>query len=237
MANANITAGSFDISDYKFYEDVYDTTSKQYVEDVIQITDITANSNVFVTSAIPFNNDIIVYQNNKLLKLGTDYSIVTDNQGIRLSDNIKLVKGDLLNVKTFTKKDRLTNIDAYGFFEIPEVLKFNPRNETIKNIAFSDTMDHFHNMIESQAGFTGSTTGSNNYKDTAKDFSTTRVSIAQTSDDILTPMYMSKSSSREFINSLRFGNNEYIKFKNKFIGSAESYLTNTDYLGAKFRNN
>ena len=93
-------------------------------------------------------------------------------------------------------------------------------------------MDHFHNMIESQAGFTGSTTGSNNYKDTAKDFSTTRVSIAQTSDDILTPMYMSKSSSREFINSLRFGNNEYIKFKNKFIGSAESYLTNTDYLGS-----
>ena len=81
-------------------------------------------------------------------------------------------------------------------------------------------------------GFTGSTTGSNNYKDTAKDFSTTRVSIAQTSDDILTPMYMSKSSSREFINSLRFGNNEYIKFKNKFIGSAESYLTNTDYLGS-----
>ena len=58
------------------------------------------------------------------------------------------------------------------------------------------------------------------------------ISIAQTSDDILTPMYMSKSSSREFINSLRFGNNEYIKFKNKFIGSAESYLTNTDYLGS-----
>ena len=48
------------------------------MEDVIQITDITANSNVFVTSAI-LNNDIIVYPNNKLLKLGTDYSIVTDN--------------------------------------------------------------------------------------------------------------------------------------------------------------
>ena len=104
VANANITAGSFDISDYKFYEDVYATTAKQYVEDVIQITDITANSNVFVTSAIPFNNDIIVYQNNKLLKLGTDYSIVTDNQGIRLSDNIKLVKQTRLMLKHLPRK-------------------------------------------------------------------------------------------------------------------------------------
>jgi hypothetical protein len=41
---------------------------------------------------------------------------------------------------------------------------------------------------------------------------------------------MSKSPTREFLNALRFGNNEYIKFKNKFIGSAETYLRNTDYL-------
>ena len=230
VANANITAGNFDISNYKFYEEVYPTTSKQYVEDVIQITDITANSNVFVTSALPNNNDIIVYKNNELLNLGTDYTIITDNQGIKLSDSITLIKGDLLNVKTFTKKDRLTTIDAYGFFEIPEVLKFNPRNELIRHISFSDTMEHFHSMISSQTGFTGSITGSNNFKDTAKDLSTTRVSIAQTSDDILTPMYFTKSSTREFSNSLRFGRNEYVKFKNKFLGSTESYLVNNDYL-------
>ena len=94
----------------------------------------------------------------------------------------------------------------------------------------SDTMDHFHGMIESQTGFVGEITGSNNYKDTSKDFSTTRVSIAETSDDILTPMYLSKSSSREFPNTLRYATNEYIKFKNKFIGSAETYLRANDYL-------
>ena len=230
VANSDITAGNFDISEYKHYEDVYATTSKQYVEDVIIVTDITKSETAFTTSAVPYNNDIDVYQNEKKLVLGTDFSIKTEDQGITFTDNVTLNKDDIITVKTYTKKDRLTNLDAYGFFEIPEVLKFNPKNTSIHNIAFSDTVNHFHTVIEDQEGFTGSVSGSNNYRNTSKDVSTTRVKIAQTSDDIITPMFLSKSPSRDFINALRFGGNEYIKFKNKFIGSAESYLNNNDYL-------
>ena len=230
-ANSNITAGEFNISNFDYYENSFPVTSKQYVEDIIQITDLTVDSNTFVTSAIPINNEVIVFHNSTKLKLGTDFTLITDNQGIKLTDTVSLAKGDILNVKTYTVKDRLTTLDAYGFFEVPGVLKYNPTNTEITNVAFGDMLTHFHIMMENQNGFTGSLSGVNNYKDTAKDLSVTQSSISQTSDEILSAMYMTKSSSREFLNALRFGNNEYVKFKNKFIGSAETYLNNTDYLG------
>ena len=91
-------------------------------------------------------------------------------------------------------------------------------------------LEHFHTMMENQAGFTGSLSGVNNYKDTAKNISVTQSQISQTTDEIMTAMYMSKSSTRDLLNAMRFGNNEYVKFKNKFIGSAEIYLRNNDYL-------
>ena len=78
-------------------------------------------------------------------------------------------------------------------------------------------LDHFHTMMLNQTGFTGALSGANNYKDTAKNLGITQAKISQTADDLLTPMYLSRSTSREFLHSLRFGNNEYIKFKNKFI--------------------
>ena len=229
-ANSNIIAGEFNISNFDYYENTYSTSTKQYVEDIIQITDLDKDSKVFITSALPNNNEVIVFLNSTKLVLGTDFTLVTDNQGIKLSDSTNLVKGDIINVKTYTKNDRLTNLDAYGFFEIPAVLKFNPTNTEITNVAFGDMLSHFHTMMQNQIGFTGSLSGVNNYKDTAKDLSVTQSLISQTSDEILTSMYMSKSPTREFLNALRFGNNEYIKFKNKFIGSAETYLRNTDYL-------
>ena len=229
-ANSNIVAGEFDISSFDYYENSNTTKTKQYVEDIIQITDLDKDSKTFITSALPENNEVIVFLNSTKLKLGTDFTLVTDNQSIKLSDSISLAKGDLLNIKTYTTKDRLTNLDAYGYFEIPGVLKFNPTNTEITNVAFGDMLGHFHMMMENQDNFTGSLSGVNNYKDTAKNISITQSQIAQTSDEILTSMYMSKSPTREFLNVLRFSNNEYVKFKNKFVNSAETYLRNTDYL-------
>ena len=230
-ANSNIVAGDFDISSFDYYENSNTTKTKQYVEDIIQITDLDKDNKVFTTSALPENNEVIVFLNSTKLTLGVDFTIITDNQGIKLSDSTSLVKGDILNIKTYTTKDRLTNLDAYGYFEIPGVLKFNPTNTEITNVAFGDMLSHFHLMMENQDNFTGSLSGVNNYKDTAKNLSVTQSQIAQTSDEILTSMYMSKSPTREFLNVLRFGNNEYVKFKNKFVNSAETYLRNTDYLG------
>ena len=229
-ANSNITAGDFDISNFDYYENSFPITSKQYVEDIIQITDLTKDNKVFVTSAVPNNNDITVSLNEKRLTLGTDFTLVTENQGIKFSTATTLKKGDIITVATYTTVDRLTSMDAYGYFEIPSTLKYNPQNTEITSVAFGDMLDHFHTMMLNQIGFTGALSGANNYKDTAKNLGITQAKISQTADDLLTPMYLSRSTSREFLHSLRFGNNEYIKFKNKFISSAETYLNNNDYL-------
>ena len=229
-ANSNITAGDFNISNFDYFENSYPTTSKQYVEDIIQVTDLTKDDTVFVSSAIPHNNDINVSLNTKRLALGTDYTLVTENQGIKFGSSIKLAKGDIITISTFTTDDRLTTIDAYGYFEIPGTLKHNPQNTEISSVAFGDMLDHFHTIMLNQTGFVGSLSGANNYKDTAKNLGISQATISQTADDLLTPMYLSRSTSRDFLHALRFGNNEYVKFKNKFIASSEIYLNNNDYL-------
>ena len=54
----------FNISNFDYYENTYSTSTKQYVEDIIQITDLDKDSKVFITSALPNNNEVIVFLNS-----------------------------------------------------------------------------------------------------------------------------------------------------------------------------
>ena len=327
VANANISAGNFDISNFKFYEDVHPTYSKQYVEDVISIDTINDKERFFTTSASPEGEDIKVKLNDTTLKLNTDFGIRSNTTGIVLNPTLKNVSlrdvgqgyvvndvltlsiagsnsnvqikvtdaetfdgnisngggqiksisvtnyglynelvghpgnitstyvsspgsssgvgatfdftfnetvspkdTDVLNVKTYTKGGRKTSIDAYGFFEIPGALKYNPLNTEIKDTRLSDLVGHGNKLLENQIGFTGKVTGNNNFKDTSKSFSINDINIGQVDSDLVHALFLSKNENRNIINSLRFGNDEYNKFKRKFLTNLELYLKNNDYL-------
>ena len=91
VANANITAGNFDISNFKFYEDVYAIHSKQYVEDVIIIDKINDKERFFTTSATPYESDINVKLNDTPLVLNKDFAIRSSSTGIVLNPTLKSV--------------------------------------------------------------------------------------------------------------------------------------------------
>jgi len=327
VANANISAGNFDISNFKFYEDVHSTYSKQYVEDVIIIDKINYQDRFFTTSATPYNDDILVKLNDTPLVKNKDFAIRNSSTGIVLNPTLKSVTlretgtgyeqndvltlsiagsnsnvqitvtdaeaydgnisngggqiksisvsnyglyselvghpgnissiittassnghgtgatfdfdftetvlpkdTDVLNIKTYTKGPRKTGIDAYGFFEIPSALKYNPKNTEITETRLSDLIGHSNKILESQVGFTGKVTGNNNYKDTSRSLNVNNINIGQVDSDLLHTMYLSKNQNRNVLNALRFGNDEYNKFKRKFLTNLELYLKNNDYL-------
>ena len=327
VANANISAGNFDISNFKFYEDEHSLYSKQYVEDVILIDKINVTDKFFTTSATPYNNDIIVKINDTVLTLNEDFAIRNSSTGIVLNPTLKdvslnnpglgyevgdvltlsipgsssnvaitvtdaeaysgnisngggqiktisvsnyglyselvghpgnitsiintasnnghgvdatfnftfneavtLKDTDVINVRTFTKGERKTSIDAYGYFEIPSAIKYNPLNTEITETRLSDLVGHGNKLLLGQEGFSGKVTGNNNYKDTSKTFNINDINIGQIDSDLLHSMYFSKNESRNLINALRFGNDQYNNFKNKFISGLEVYLNNNDYL-------
>ena len=101
-------------------------------------------------------------------------------------------RSNVNNVKTFTKKGRNTGIDAYGFFEIPSALKYNPLNTEISETRLSDLVGHGNKILENQEGFTGKVTGNNNFKDTAKSYSINDINIGQVDPDLLHSLYPSK---------------------------------------------
>ena len=137
---------------------------------------------------------------------------------------------DVLNIKTFTKDSRKTSIGAYGFFEIPSALKYNPLNTEVAETRLSDLIGHGNKVLQGQKGFTGSVTGNNNFKDTNRSLSINDINIGQVDSDLLHALYLSKNENRNIINALRFGSDEYNKFKRKFLTNLEIYLQNNDYL-------
>ena len=327
VANTNISAGNFDISNFKFYEDAHATTSKQYVEDVILIDKINDEDVFFTTSATPSNNDVYVKLNDTVLELNKDYAIRNSTTGIvinptlesvtlrevgigyetgdvltlgiagsntnvaiKITDaeaydgnisngggqiktievtnysiyselvghpgniesvyttasgdghgigatfdfgftqSVNLTDTDVINVRTFTKEDRKNGIDAYGYFEIPGALKYNPLNTEITETRLSDLVGHGNRLLEGQKGFAGKVTGNNNYKDTERSFNINNINMGQIDSDLIHAMYLSKNENRNIVNSLRFANDEYNKFKRKFLTTLEIYLQNNDYL-------
>ena len=327
VANSNISAGAFDISNFKFYEDEYSITSKQYVEDVIKIDKLNNDETFFTTSANPHGDDIFVKLNDTPLKRNTDFAVRASTTGIVINpilksvtlketgtgyeagdvltlsiagsnsnvqitvstaedydgnisngggqiktisvsdyglyselvghpgnissvyttaagsghgigatfdfsftQSVKLKDTDVLEIKTFTKGPRLTSIDAYGFFEIPSALKYNPLNTEIVETRLSDLVGHGNKILENQIGFTGKVTGNNNFKDTTKTYNINDINIGQVDSDLLMSMYFSKNENINILNALRFGNDEYNKFKRKFLSNLDLYLKNNDYL-------
>ena len=84
---------------------------------------------------------------------------------------------DVLNIKTFTKDSRKTSIGAYGFFEVPSALKYNPLNTEVAETRLSDLIGHGNKVLQGQKGFTGSVTGNNNFKDTNRSLSLSLIHI------------------------------------------------------------
>ena len=126
--------------------------------------------------------------------------------------------------------------DSKGYFEIPQQLDANPGQLEISEISASNLIDHFSSIVRNQIGFTGTPFGgSNNYRDSRKN-RTVGSFILQNLAPALKSMLVSSSDDLDVIKAIRFSQDEYTKFKNKFLSTALQ-LINTGFNPVQYHNN
>lgn len=103
-----------------------------------------------------------------------------------------------------------------GFYNVPLNLQANPSSEDVINISRSTWLEHFKTILERQVNFSGNPLNDNNYRDSLRDLKLGN-SIIQHRCPLLKTMLLSSDDKIDLISSIRYSEQEYNKFRNKFI--------------------
>jgi hypothetical protein len=130
----------------------------------------------------------------------------------------------------------LLNPAKPGYFEIPQQLEANPTQQEVTTISGSDLINQFTSIIANQDSITGRAFGGpNNYRDTFKN-NTLGSFILQNVAPALKTMLISSGDDVDFITGVRFSQDEYTKFKNKYLKVAQQ-LINQEFSPVQYHNN
>lgn len=147
---------------------------------------------------------------------------------------VKQSQPPVVEIQTYT----WDNLDpeASGYFEIPQQLEANPTQQEVTELSGSNLTEQFSSIIASQIGFVGiAFGGDNNYRDTRKNRSLGQF-ILQNTTPTLKSMLVSSSNDLDLIQSIRFSQDEYTKFKNKFLKTAKT-LIDQQFNPTQYHNN
>jgi hypothetical protein len=203
----------------------------------------------FKLSVLPFGYpsapDIIVIVNGNEIRSSAEqasgYTIVTINNELyvdltsyitALLPTVKQAPAVELQTYTHGLLDPL----ATGFFQIPQQLEANPTQEEIFEISGSNLINQFSSIIANQLGATGIPFGGdNNYRDSRKNRSVGSF-ILQNVTPLLKTMLVSSEDDLSFVKGVRFSQDEYTKFKNRYLSTALQ-LINTGFNPVQYYNN
>lgn len=103
-----------------------------------------------------------------------------------------------------------------GVYSIPLNLQANPGNFEITDISRNQWFDHFSGIMNDQVGFTGNAYSGNNWRDTKKDLGGGN-KILQHRSPLLKTMLLSSNSNYDLPASMRYAEQEYVRYRNKFV--------------------
>lgn len=119
--------------------------------------------------------------------------------------------------------------------QVPPNLQANPNNGEIDFISRNEWLDHFKAIVENQVGFEGDALGFNNWDSTARELTAVGFSplrILQHKAPLLKTMLLANDKSFDLLESIRYVEQEYGRFRNRFIQSV-----NRAYLDGHVRDN
>ena len=143
--------------------------------------------------------------------LNTDFTYNSATNQIILTDPLE--EDQILEIATISDDSPIVDDGAYV---VPLNLQANADNRDIRTVGFNQLFDHFYSNIGAQTGLVGNLYNRNNYRDTAK----TKYfgnNILQHTAPLLRTMALASSPEIDIINSIKYVEREYIRFKNKFI--------------------
>lgn len=199
----------------QYYTQKYKTFSVdvEYPIDILPLKPYTKR-----TSAL--KESIIVKLDGQKLILGTDYTLNEASKSvILLADS-----GSNRDLEISILSDE-TPVNGSGTYNVPINLEANPNNDEISSVGFNQLFDHFYSIIGGQQELVGNQFSRNNYRDTSKDkFYGDK--ILQHSAPLLKTMALATSTDIDIINSIKYSEKEYVRFKNKFIQKITYFINN-----------
>ena len=197
------------------------TKSRQRIRQEFEV-DNQSSANTFVLETIIADDSKVrLYVNSLEKQRNIDYTI-SNNQRIVTTDNLAVGSHVVVTWDTYENKN-LKN----AYYNPPKNLSHNPENNEIISHSYSDLLDHFGGHISNQDNISGLPLGNNTYRDTKKDL-TSGDFILQHSSPLLKFSAHVNSPDRNLIKAIRFGQESYTRFKNKFLNKTEETINKID---------
>ena len=196
------------------------TQSKQFVIREYAATDIQTNNfvvDVYNNSSSVTDLKVVVFVNNKLKLINTDYTIDKTSENAVVVFNNELTVGDVVKIKTDSKTIKNSN----GYYEFPYNLERNPLNDDINKFTLGEVIDHVDSMLEDLPGYSGTYLGSSNLRDLG-DLDRYGKRFVKHSGPINLSLYHITNKSYNIIKALKYSKKEYSRFKKTFLDVAST---------------
>jgi len=191
--------------------------TQQYVIREYQNQTNNFDVDVFDNSADLEDLDIKVYVNGVKKFITTDYTLV-DSFGLKqVVFNNNLNTSDIVILKCFSN----ANKNANGFYEIPKNFESNPLNADPDTFTLGEISQHVDTIVDNVRTFEGSFPGSSNLRDLGM-VNAYGTKFLQHEGLFNLAAYHMVDKTANLFKAIDFAADEYVKFKNKFIYTAES---------------
>ena len=143
--------------------------------------------------------------------------------------SVGLSKGFTVEVD-YTSEENLPE-DAHGYYEIPKSLEANPLYKDITTHSFSDFTEQFISIINNQSKQEESIElgTTNNYRDSKKDISLGTNILHHDSSVVKSMLLSDPKSNQNIIDSIRFSQREYVRYKNKLLQVVKAMIDNNEF--------
>jgi len=147
----------------------------------------------------------------------TQYQVeVRPNNQRSISINNNLLKsGDKIDIKVYS-----TQVSSLGYFQVPDNLNFNVQNEVVSYPTLGQIRNHVGKLVRSSTQFIGGYPGTSNLQDL--NLTAYPGEILQQSSPISYASMFLVDKDFNFVNSIYNAQQEYTRFKNKFLSIATS---------------
>ena len=160
---------------------------------------------------------VVVYVNNKLKKIQTDYEVdkIDGKAFVRFYNNLEI--DDVVLIKTESSTAKNSN----GWYDFPLNLERNPLNTDLSTLTFGEVADHVDSMIEDLREFNGGYPGVSNLRDLGN-INSYGKRFLKHSGPLNLAIYHITNKNYNLVKAIEYSKREYAKFKRNFISISET---------------
>lgn len=188
---------------YQTFDFTYDNKNTFKLDITPHPQDVHGTSNT-----IPYVN---VYVNNKFLHQDK-FSIDADNV-VTITETLE--EGDNIDIEVYSNQN-----SKQGYYKIPTNLDLNAQNQNIDSLTLGQIRNHVVALDRNSTNIVGNILGASNLRDV--EIRSQGGSILQHSAPVPYGQLFLIDEEANFVDSLRYAQREYTKFKNKFLEYAIS---------------